>query len=74
MIIQLNSTITEEDKKHLLSKVQSLDYKTTEVKTQRGAYIVAIGKKEFDIRRLGHMNGIADIHRVSDDYKLVSRK
>lgn len=74
MIIQLNSTITEEDKKHLLNKVQSLDYKTTEVKTQRGAYIVAIGKKEFDIRRLGHMNGIADIHRVSDDYKLVSRK
>ena len=35
---------------------------------------MGIGKKEFDIRQLGHMKGIADIHRVSDDYKLVSRK
>jgi 3-deoxy-7-phosphoheptulonate synthase len=35
---------------------------------------VGIGKKEFDIRQVGHMKGIADIHRVSDDYKLVSRK
>jgi 3-deoxy-7-phosphoheptulonate synthase len=44
------------------------------VKTQHGDYLVAIGKKEFDIRQLGHMPGISDIHRVSDDYKLVSRK
>ncbi|NJM24632.1 MAG: 3-deoxy-7-phosphoheptulonate synthase, partial [Bacteroidia bacterium] len=42
--------------------------------TQRATYLVAIGKKEIDIRQLGHMTGIADIHRVSDDYKLVSRK
>jgi 3-deoxy-7-phosphoheptulonate synthase len=35
---------------------------------------VGIGKKEFDIRQLGHLSGIVDIHRVSDDYKLVSRK
>jgi 3-deoxy-7-phosphoheptulonate synthase len=35
---------------------------------------VAIGKKEFDIRTLGHLPGIADIHRVSDEYKLVSKK
>jgi 3-deoxy-7-phosphoheptulonate synthase len=74
MIIQLQPSITPKDKDTIISKVKNLEYKTTEVKTQLGSYLVAIGKKEFDIRLLGHMSGIVDIHRVSDDYKLVSRK
>jgi 3-deoxy-7-phosphoheptulonate synthase len=44
------------------------------VKTQCGDYLIGTGKAEFDIRQLGHMPGIKDLHRVSDDYKLVSRK
>jgi len=74
MIIQLQSTITPQDKQSIVSKIAMLNYKTTEVNTQIGSYLVAIGKKEFDIRQLGHLPGIVDIHRVSDDYKLVSRK
>jgi 3-deoxy-7-phosphoheptulonate synthase len=74
MIVQLYSTIATTEKEAIIGKIKSLDYKTNEVKTQKGSYIVALGKKEFDIRQLGHMKGIADIHRVSDDYKLVSRK
>jgi 3-deoxy-7-phosphoheptulonate synthase len=74
MIIQFEVNIASADKEAIDAKVKSLGYKTTEVKTQKGNYLVAIGKKEFDIRQLGHMKGIADIHRVSDDYKLVSRK
>lgn len=35
---------------------------------------MCVGKKDFDIRRIGNMQGIKDIHIVSDDYKLVSRK
>jgi 3-deoxy-7-phosphoheptulonate synthase len=74
MIIQFDGRISIADKEAIDAKVKSLGYKTTEVKTQRANYLVAIGKKEFDIRALGFMKGIADIHRVSDDYKLVSRK
>lgn len=74
MIIQLRKEVGAADKAAIISKVKTLEYKTTEVNTQRGTYLVAIGKKEFDLRQLGHMSGIADIHRVSDDYKLVSRK
>lgn len=74
MIIQLQSNITPHDKEAILSKIKSLEYKVTPVNTQMGTYLVAIGKKEFDLRQLGHMPGITDIHRVSDDYKLVSRK
>jgi 3-deoxy-7-phosphoheptulonate synthase len=74
MIIQLQSNVNPSDKEAIVRKVRSLDYKTTEVRTQKNTYIVGIGKKDFDIRLIGHMKGIQDIHRVSDDYKLVSRK
>jgi 3-deoxy-7-phosphoheptulonate synthase len=74
MIIQLQSDIQSSDKEAIVGQMKKLEYKTTEVKTQGHTYLVGIGKKEFDIRQVGHMKGIADIHRVSDDYKLVSRK
>lgn len=74
MIIQLKPSVTSTEKEDIVSKIKTLDYKTTEVNTQKGIYLVGIGKKEFDIRQLGNLKGIADIHRVSDDYKLVSRK
>lgn len=74
MIIQFTAAVTTEEKNNINQSITSLGYKSTEVKTQSGHYLVGIGKKEFDLRSLGHMPGIKDIHRVSDDYKLVSRK
>jgi len=74
MIIQLQKNITPTDRLAITEKVKALQYKITEVITQKGVYLIGIGKKDFDIRQLGHLPGIADIHRVSDDYKLVSRK
>jgi 3-deoxy-7-phosphoheptulonate synthase len=74
MIIQLNKNISTAEKESIVTKVKALDYKVAEVKTQKGFYVVALGKKDFDLRQIGNMNGIQDIHRVSDDYKLVSRK
>ena len=74
MIIQLQKNIDDNLRRQIVEKINSLKYSTTEVKTQKGEYIIGIGKKEFDIRQLGNMPGIADIHIVSDDYKLVSAK
>lgn len=74
MIIQLSGGISEEQTQGILEAVQGIGYKTTAVKTQQGEYLVGIGKKEFDIRRIGSLPGVKDIHRVSDDYKLVSSK
>jgi 3-deoxy-7-phosphoheptulonate synthase len=74
MIIQLQQNITSDQKDKIIEAVNRLSYKSTEVTTQNGKYLVSIGKKEFDIRSLGYFPGIVDIHRVSDDYKLVSRK
>jgi 3-deoxy-7-phosphoheptulonate synthase len=74
MIIQLQPTLQTQDKQKIVEKIASFGYKTMEVNTQRGSYLIGIGKKDFDIRQVGHMTGIADIHRVSDEYKLVSGK
>jgi 3-deoxy-7-phosphoheptulonate synthase len=74
MIIQLEKEIAEEQKKSILQQIKEIQYKITEVHTQYGDYLIAIGKNDFDIRRFGHLPGIKDIHIVSDTYKLVSRK
>ncbi len=74
MIITLSRDINEIQKVKLFNKLSALKYKATEVKTQYGDYIIGTGKNAFDIREIGHMEGIADIYQVSDDYKLVSRK
>jgi 3-deoxy-7-phosphoheptulonate synthase len=74
MIIQLENDITTQQKSDLKIKLASIHYKGNEVRTQFGDYIVAVGKEAFDIRSIGMMPGIRDIHRVSDPYKLVSKK
>lgn len=74
MIIQLEQKITASAKEKILAAVNAIGYKTTQVSTQKGTYLVCIGKNEFDIRRIGSIEGVEDVHRVSDSYKLVSRK
>ena len=74
VIIQLETNIQEKQLDEISSQVVALGYKPTEVKTQKGHYLVAIGKKEFDIRHVGHLAGVTDVHRVSEAYKLVSKK
>lgn len=74
MIIQLSSDINETQLELIRNRVQDLGYQNNQIKTQFGHYLVGIGKKEFDLRSLGHLPGIQDIHRVSDQYKLVSGK
>jgi 3-deoxy-7-phosphoheptulonate synthase len=74
MIIQLNTDISARAKENLIQKVNDIGYKVTEVKTQVGNYLIGIGKAAFDIRKIGAMEGILDIHIVSDEYKLVSKK
>lgn len=74
MIIQLEKEIASEQRQKVQDELSGLKYKTTNVKTQYGEYLIGTGKKPFDIRHIGHLPGIKDIHIVSDDYKLVSRK
>jgi 3-deoxy-7-phosphoheptulonate synthase len=74
MIIQLEPTINQEQIQALKDRLGEIKYKANKVKTQYGDYLVCVGKKDFDIRSIGKLPGIKDIHRVSDAYKLVSKK
>ena len=74
MIIQLAPSITAAERENLQMQLKNISYKANEVTTQFGSYLIAIGKKAFDIRTIGTLPGVQDIHRVSDPYKLVSRK
>ncbi len=74
MIILLQQDISDKIKEAILLKINQCGYKTTEVKTQYENYLIGIGNKDIDIRLIGDMEGVKDIYRVSDSYKLVSRK
>ncbi|HEX9651617.1 MAG TPA: 3-deoxy-7-phosphoheptulonate synthase [Cyclobacteriaceae bacterium] len=74
MIIKLTDEINRKEKASIISKVSDLNFKTREVKTQKSEYLIGIGTAEFDIREIGHLPGVEDIHVVSDNFKLVSRK
>ncbi|MCP3927504.1 MAG: 3-deoxy-7-phosphoheptulonate synthase [Bacteroidetes bacterium] len=74
MIIQLEKDITQNQLSGLKEKLNTIEYKPSFVSTQFRNYIICIGKKDFDIRAIGNMPGIRDIHIVTDAYKLVSKK
>ncbi len=74
MIIQLKNNIATTDYDLIKQAVKEIGYKANDVKTKDNHYIVCIGKAEFDIRKIGELTGVADVHRVSDSYKLVSTK
>ena len=74
MIVQFDKSIAEAKKQNIKDRLAKLGYKATEVQTQKGSYLVGIGKKDFDVRTIGHIDGVQDIHIVSDEFKLVSRK
>lgn len=74
MIIQLNDTITDPQLEEIKSMIKRVKYSANQVSTQVGNYLVCIGNDDFDIRNIGHLPGVKDIHKVNDGVKLVSRK
>lgn len=74
MIIHLNSDISTGQRQDIFNRLDQIGYSGSEVTTQFNHYIVAVGKKPVDIRTIGQLPGVSDVYRVSDPYKLVSRK
>jgi 3-deoxy-7-phosphoheptulonate synthase len=74
MIIQLEKNISEIDVNQLIDQLKTIGYKATEVKTSHGHYLVCIGSYDVDIRKIGSLKGIKDVHRLTEPYKLVSSK
>ena len=74
MILQLDKNISEGEKSTLIQDLGAYTKSVSEVQTQKGFYLVAIEKKDVDIRNIGQLSGVKDVHVVSDNYQLVSKK
>lgn len=74
MIIQLQNNISEKDKSNIQKSLAELGFSANEINTLAANYLVCPETKYFDIRSIGNLEGVRDIHNVSDPYQLVSRK
>jgi 3-deoxy-7-phosphoheptulonate synthase len=74
MIIQLEQNISLPERANLIAQIKQLRHTVSEVTTQNGAYLICLGNPEVDIRLVGSLHGVRDVHVVSDNYKLVSAK
>jgi 3-deoxy-7-phosphoheptulonate synthase len=74
MIIQIAQGIDRTGIDRLMEQISQLGFKVTEVTTQVGRYLIALGSPDVDIRKIGSLGGVQDVHVVSDAYKLVSKK
>lgn len=73
MIIQLENNINPSSKDGILTQLSNMDIQHYPVQTQAGSYLICTPKQEFDIRKVGHMQGIRDVHRVSGVHKMVNQ-
>lgn len=74
MIIQLDKNSTTQQRNQLNSVLLHNRIKATEVITKENSYLVVVLTSDIDIRTIGNLPGVQDVHRVTDSYKLVSRK
>jgi 3-deoxy-7-phosphoheptulonate synthase len=74
MIIQLQPNLRQDQQEALRQALTDLRIESYPVTTQAGSYLVCVAKSEFDIRHIGGLPGVRDIHRVSGPHKLVSSK
>lgn len=72
MIITLIQEATEAHLKKITDTLLEYGWKATHVQTQSARYLVGIAGKEIDIRSIGVLPGVLDVHRVTDVFKLVS--
>ncbi len=74
MIIQLKKDINTQQIEILQQKLQQLKVKAADITTQHHQYIIGILNQEIDLRVIGQQDGVQDVFRVNDSYKLVSSK
>jgi 3-deoxy-7-phosphoheptulonate synthase len=74
MIVQLKSSITPVQEVQVKNEVIMAGYSLREVVTNSQRYFVCIGSKPVDLRRIGCLPGVRDVHRVTDVNQLVSRE
>ncbi len=74
MIIQLEQNLTEETLSGLGQQLDKIGIQSHRVTTQLNDYLVCVNGEMTDLRTIGILPGVKDIHRVNSPHQLVSRK
>lgn len=74
MIIQLKENASNQEHEALKEMLNSKKFRFTEVNTQLGKYLIALNGNEIDIRSIGNLPVVTDVHAVNDKQQLVSSK
>lgn len=72
MIIQLQPKASENNLQLIKETLKQYGIDFKHVNTQNSRYIVGIGPNDIDLRKIGHLEGVQDIHQVTDSFQLVS--
>lgn len=73
MIVTLKKEVQEKERQQLLSRLHEKGFALRGVQTHFAEYVVLTSGPEIDIREIGHIAGVQDVHVVHDAYQLVSR-
>lgn len=74
MIVQLIPNVSEQEKKEVTDLLATLKFNPKEIHTGTKTYLVCPENNSFDIRLIGHLKGVSDVHIVKDQVQLVSRQ
>jgi len=74
MIIQLQPDISPAQKKKVAETASAMGFSINEIKTNSAYYFVCPENKLIDIRNIGNLEGVRDVHYVKDQSQLVSRQ
>lgn len=74
MLIQLKKNCSTSELNSIQEAVKKMGYRPTPVKTFNRHYLVCMGNAEVDIRVVGRLSGVSDVHIITDPNPLVSRK
>lgn len=75
MIVQLSPMATQQDRDRIEAAFREYKFTLSLVQTRSCAYLIAVGgSADLDIRLIGHLPGVKDVHFVRDSYQLSSSK
>lgn len=74
MIIQLNDNNTAIVQGKINECLEQLKVPFYPVHTQRASYLVCTPEGPFDIRNIGHLEGVRDVHVVANKHKMVNKR
>src|SRR6266581_4871562 len=74
MIVAMQDTATEEQIQHVIEHLVRMGFSVHRTTGERQTVLAAVGARiDFDIRNLEVLNGVQQVHRISEPYKLAGR-